>query len=200
MRMYGFPLMEMFREQYPNVRFEVDTRDDMVSLEAGEADVAMRKVDRVEGDTLIARKIDEQPFALCCSPDYAARYGRPRSLDDLAGHTLLDYVDNLTERNSCIRWMRSRIPRDRVVFRVDPPAGMAVALRAGAGVGLLPRVIGEDDEALTYCFGHRRLEHPIWLVASQESCATPLVRTFLEFFAANFGRVRRRFPDGQPGS
>ncbi|NKB54484.1 MAG: LysR family transcriptional regulator [Rhizobiaceae bacterium] len=195
MRMYGVPLMEMFRKAYPNVLFELDTQDHFVSLENGQADIALRSADQIEGDTLIARKIDMQPFGLYCGKEYAAKHGRPRSLKDLPRHTMLDYGDNLKASNSCIRWMASKMPVDRVVFRVDSPAGMAVALKAGAGVGLLPRVVGEDEAELDFCFGHPSLMHPIWIVASSQSYATPLVRTFLDFFAANFKKVRRVFPD-----
>ena len=91
--------------------------------------------------------------------------------------------------------MHERLPKDRVVFRVDSPAGMSVALRTGAGVGLLPRIVGEEDPELTHCFGDPELMHPIWIVASKESYATPLVRTFLDFFAQNLERVRQRVPD-----
>ena len=195
MRMYGMPLMEMFRKEYPRVFFEVDTREGFASLEKGEADIAMRSADSIEGDTLVARKIDEQPFALYCSNDYAAKHGFPRSLEESQDHNLLAYAGSLNETNSCIRWMHARMPKDRIIFRVDSPEGMCVALRTGAGVGLLPRVIGEDDPDLTYCCGHRMLKHPIWIVASQEAYATPLVRTFLDYFAKNFRKVKRAFPD-----
>ena len=81
MRKYGLPIMEKFRELYPNVLFDVDTQDRFVSLEKGEADIAMRSTDAVVGDTLIARKIDEQPWALYCSHTYADAHGKPWSMD-----------------------------------------------------------------------------------------------------------------------
>ena len=170
-------------------------QDHFVSLERGEADIALRSADRIEGDTLVARKIDEQPWAMYCSKGYAEKNGLPNSLEDCAGHSFLVYVDELNSSNSCIRWIHERLPKDRVVFRVDSPPGMSVALRTGAGVGLLPRVIGEEDAELVHCFGDQALMHPIWIVASRDSYATPLVRTFLKFFAENFHRVRLRFPD-----
>lgn len=195
MNMYGMPLMEMFRREHPNVFFEVDTRDSFASLEKGEVDVAMRSADVIEGDTLIARKIDLQPFAVYCSRDYADKYGVPRSLDECSEHKFVVYTDTLNRTNSCIRWMHERIAKHQVIFQVDSPPGMTVALKTGAGIGLLPRVMGEDDPDLIYCFGDPVLMHPIWIVASQESYATPLVRTFLKFFADNFHKVRRTFPE-----
>lgn len=195
MRIYGLPLMERFREKHPEVVFEVDTQSRQVSLEKGEADIAMRSTDRVTGDELIARKFDEQPWGFYCSEEYASTYGRPGSLEECAKHRILMYSESLRDKIACLGWLRSQLPEDGIAFRVDSTAGMSGALRTGAGVGLLPRVIGDDIAQLCYCFGHERLYTPIWLVVSKEGYATPLLRRFLDFFVENFASVRRTFDE-----
>lgn len=195
MRIYGMPLMARFRAVHPDVHFEVDTQNREVSLEKGEADIAMRSADRVMGDTLVARKFDVQPWAIYCSRDYAARCGGPTGFEDSAMHPLVNYSAHLTGQIRCLTWLAKQMPDNPVALQVDTTLGMTSALRSGIGIGALPRVMADENPELIYCFGHARLTHAIWIVASQESYSMPMVRSFLRFFREHFEEVRVVYTD-----
>lgn len=51
------PLISEFRKHNPDIHFETNAAEQYVSLENGDADIAIRAADMIEGDTLIARKL-----------------------------------------------------------------------------------------------------------------------------------------------
>ena len=192
MQHYGLPIMTRFREANPDVTFEVDTQDRQVSLEAGEADVALRAADKIVGDTLIARMIDRHPWCFFCSEAYADEHGVPEDFEALKGHRLVRYEETMTHVHTHLRWLREAVPVEAPGFQVNSVPAMIAALKAGAGVGVLPRGTGEAEN-LRRGPTHPELRHPIWIVASQDAYATPLVRSFLEFFKATFPEVAIRY-------
>lgn len=69
--------------RYPEVRLVVEASDRRVDLVGEGFDLAIRGGD-VHDDTLIARSLGSNPFALVASPAYLAARGKPRDLEDLA--------------------------------------------------------------------------------------------------------------------
>ena len=192
-RVFGLPIVERFRARHPNVQFDIDTQERHVSLEAGECDLAMRSTDEVQGDDLIARKIDDHPFLFYCSNDYAEMHGTPQSMAELDAHRLLAYSDTFAEKVRILGALRCELPESRIVFRVDSPEGMRAVIKTGVGVGVLPWVLGEEDPDLRRCFGLPWMTHPIWLVASRDSFETPLIRAFWDFFFQQIPGIRPRY-------
>ncbi len=195
MRMYGLSVVDRFRELHPHVQFEVDTQERHVSLESGECDIAMRSTDRVVGDSLITRKIVDHPWAFYASEDYVQKHQKPNEFSDLQEHRLLTYSDSFCEMVNLLRDLRKRLPNDKISFKVDTPEGMQAVIKTGAGIGCLPRILGDEDSSLVRCFGEPELTHPIWLVASQEAYDAPLTRGFWDFFCASIPELRKLYSE-----
>ncbi len=191
MRMYGLSVIEAFRERHPDVNFEVDTKESYAALESGECDIAMRSTDRVVGDTLVTRKIVDHPWAFYASRDYLSVNDTPGVFGDLQSQRLLTYSDQFVSRVEILKRLEGRLPRNRISFRVDTPEGMRAVIKTGAGIGCLPRVLGDEDNELVRCFGEPDLTHPIWLVTSRDAYDTPLTRAFWDFFCENIPRLRK---------
>ncbi|WDR02965.1 LysR family transcriptional regulator [Devosia algicola] len=83
------PLISEFRKHNPNTHFETNASEQYVSLESGEADIAIRASDKIEGDTLIVRKLPPVRWGVYCSKAYLAANGMPRSIDELIHHPVL---------------------------------------------------------------------------------------------------------------
>lgn len=87
--------MADFSAKFPEIRFKILFSDQFVDLTAQQIDVAIR-IGNLESSALIARKISETKRILCASPDYLARAGRPRSIDELTAHQCIFDTNNQT--------------------------------------------------------------------------------------------------------
>lgn len=188
MNSWGFPMIAKFRVLHPEVGFDVDTSESQVSLERGEADLAIRAADEITGDTLVARKLGEIPWGIFGSRDYLLRHGMPRNIEDCAGHDFLFYAEPMADRVRGLAWLRQQIAEGRIAQSVNSVSGMIGSLSTSDALGALPCQVGSSNPELVCCFVDERMSHPMWVVASKESYAQPRVRAFMKFVAENMPR------------
>jgi len=80
-----------FRLQYPEVQVEVHISNRNIDFAEEGYDLAVRG--RLPQDSsLIARKLEDAALALVASPAYLKRRGKPKTLQDLAGHDCIQFV------------------------------------------------------------------------------------------------------------
>ncbi len=84
------PLLRRFAERYPRVRVELNIANRNVDLVAEGFDLAVR-LGQLPDSGLAARKLEDAALCVVASPDYLRRRGEPRTLDELAGHSLLPF-------------------------------------------------------------------------------------------------------------
>ena len=182
------PLISEFRKHNPDIHFETNTAERTVSLENGEADIAIRAVDEIKGDTLIAKRLPSVRWAIYCSKTYLAANGMPRSSDDLINHPVLSYPDAMIESINLLKWLDQHIDRTKIVSTVDSVISMSASLRTEQAVGALPCVEGDQFPDLFMCFTTKDLASGLWLVTSRESYQEPRVRKFMKFVGEHFPR------------
>jgi DNA-binding transcriptional LysR family regulator len=175
------PAIAEFRRHYPEVKVDLLVTDDVLDIEGGEADVAIRFADEMPTSNLIARKLAEFPHTLYCSRDYAAWRGRPAGPHDLAGHDLIGGEGDL-ERLPTLVWMFRQAGGVEPAHRSNSMSNLVHAVRAGLGVAPLACVVGDADPALLRCSDHI-VEAPAaaWLVMRRELKDTPRMRAFVDF-------------------
>ncbi|WP_029912405.1 LysR family transcriptional regulator [Caulobacter sp. UNC358MFTsu5.1] len=83
------PVIASFARAYPEVELEIVASEEMVDLAAGGFDAGMRFGQFIAPDMVAVRLTPPLPFLVVASPDYLARHGRPRGVDDLRGHACL---------------------------------------------------------------------------------------------------------------
>lgn len=186
MNHWVLPLISGFRRQNPDIYFEAGAAEKQVSLENGEADLAFRAVDQIEGDTLIASKLHTIQWGVYCSKNYLAAHGMPGSIDELKDHRILNYPPTMMESVSLLRWLGPNIDPGKVVSTIDSIVTMSVSLKSEAAVGVLPCVEGDQMGELVRCFTHDNLKSSLWLVASKDSYQEPRIRKFMRFVKENF--------------
>ncbi|UOA20470.1 HTH-type transcriptional regulator PgrR (plasmid) [Sulfitobacter indolifex] len=185
MEHWGFPILTRFRAKHPDIEFEVDISSKQLSLEKGEADIALRAADEITGDTLVARKLALIPWGVYCSRHYERENGAPHSLEACQGHKFILYNGRLAEVVSAARWLADKIDEANRALQVNSVTGMIGSLRSGAGLGLLPCVAGDFEPDLVPCFRHEKLQHTLWVVTSKEAYALPPIRSFMKFVGEN---------------
>ncbi|WP_417526282.1 LysR family transcriptional regulator [Marinovum sp.] len=185
MEHWGFPLLTRFRAKHPDIEFDVDISSNQVSLEKGEADIALRAADDITGDTLIARKLALIPWGVYCSRHYERQNGMPHGLETCQGHKFVLYNGRLAEVVGAARWLAEQIDEADRALQVNSVTGMIGSLRSNAGLGLLPCVAGDFEPDLVPCFRHEKLHHTLWVVASKEAYSQPPIRRLMKFVGEN---------------
>jgi DNA-binding transcriptional LysR family regulator len=85
------PHVAEFREQYPQIRLELSSNDQIADLIEHRTDIAIR-IGALSDSTLHARALGSSALHILASPDYLQRHGQPSSPADLAQHGLLGFA------------------------------------------------------------------------------------------------------------
>ncbi len=136
-----------FIETCPEVQLDLDLSSRRVDLIGERYDLAIRMGDLSDDATLIARKIDEQHFALYASPIYLALHPAPLYPDDLMQHMS---VRLLSDRGTAIPW---KLLNGKEEWEGTPPGRLTLnspdliqqLLLDGAGIAALPCSLVTED-------------------------------------------------------
>lgn len=88
------PQLPGFLDAHPNVILEFSSTDRRVDIVREGFDCVLR-IGQLSDSALVARPLGHFRMTNCASPSYLERYGTPQSLDDLAQHRLIHYVQTL---------------------------------------------------------------------------------------------------------
>jgi len=83
------PVIASFCQAYPEIELEIAASDEMVDLATGGFDAGIRLGQFIAPDMVAVRLTPPFPFEVVGSPDYLARHGRPKRVDDLRHHACL---------------------------------------------------------------------------------------------------------------
>ncbi len=83
------PVITSFCQAYPEIELEIAVSDEMVDLVSGGFDAGIRLGQLIAPDMVAVRLTPPFPFVIVGSPDYLARHGRPKRVDELRHHVCL---------------------------------------------------------------------------------------------------------------
>jgi DNA-binding transcriptional LysR family regulator len=183
------PIVPAFLEAYPKLSLEISLTDQVIDLLEQRTDVALRS-GPLKNSQLFARKLGAARMIIVGAPGYLARYGTPKTPDELAQHNRLGFNYARTAKG----WPLI----DEGVQRTLPPSGNiqvsdgdALKTLAIAGVGLVRLVsfMVRDDIAANRLvpvleeFNPGDLDelHAVYL--GQGGLLPIRIRVFLEFLA-----------------
>jgi DNA-binding transcriptional LysR family regulator len=131
-----------YTARYPEVSVDLHLTGRVVDLVAEGFDVALRVGAKLEDSSLMVRKAAPIPLQLFASPLYLARRGTPRTEAELAAHEWVVFRSGpqrlRAPREAIPGGGAGRIVCDDLLFVRD-------AVRAGAGIGLLPTFMVDAD-------------------------------------------------------
>lgn len=137
------PVLARLREQHPELTIELALSNRVQDLLRREADIAVRQV-RPRQRQLVARRIGDLEVGLHAHPAYLARRGTPRSMSELAGHTVIGYDQPTAYQRAATRRVGG-IGRDQFALRADSDLAQLALIRAGAGIGICQVPIARRD-------------------------------------------------------
>ena len=88
------PRLPEFMQAHPGIEIELSSTDRRVDLVREGFDCVLR-VGSLGDSSLVARPLGHYRMANCASPSYVARFGLPRSPDELSAHRLVHYAPSL---------------------------------------------------------------------------------------------------------
>lgn len=145
------PRLQGFLDMYPDVTMTLLLDDTDLDLAMREADVAIRMHPPKQPD-LVQRHLMQITWLVVAHPDYLARHGTPTRPEELDEHKIIlfgDYRPPVPD----IDWLaeagrRAGQPR-RALLEVNSLHAMALAIRSGMGIGVLPDWMTDDLDGLT---------------------------------------------------
>jgi len=180
-----------YRDVQPEVEVDLTLNDRVVDIVSEGFDLAIR-IGRLEGSSLVARRLAPARVVLCASPEYFRRRGVPETPEQLANHDCLRYA----YAADFDRWRFERNGREHNV-RIRGPfaANNGDALRAAAlacqGIVLQPTFIVGDDirhgRLQTVLDDYHATTLNIHAVYAHRQYLSAKVRTFVDFLAGYFG-------------
>lgn len=140
------PILTGLRVKYPDLVIELVLSNSADDLLQREADIAIRMF-RPTQDALIAKSVGAFRIGLHAHPDYLARRGSPRTLQDLRSHDVIGYdVETPALRAFLKPW--SMLQRPAFALRVDSDVAQLAAIRAGFGIGVCQTTVAAMEPEL----------------------------------------------------
>jgi LysR family transcriptional regulator for bpeEF and oprC len=189
------PHLTGFRAAYPDIELILGVSDHQVDLLAEGVDVVLR-LGPLPASSLIARHIADLTMIACASPDYLARHGMPRGMEDLAAHRAVTYFSGRGRQVQDWHWLQDGVPR---VFRPTPALlvndteafiecavqGHGMILVGGASVqsqmasGALQRILAQ----VAFC------PLPLSVMYPDRQYLAPQTRAFIDWAIACFDTI-----------
>lgn len=138
---YLVPAVAKYRQRYPEVQIELTLSQRSPGLIDEGLDVSVLVGGELPNSSLVGVRLGETFGVLCASPSYLATYGVPRRPADLATHS---YVTSGAAMAGSGEWEligpggQANVSVTAAPFRVNTYEAMAVAIREGMGIGILP--------------------------------------------------------------
>ncbi|WP_378734156.1 LysR family transcriptional regulator [Nocardia brasiliensis] len=183
------PAAAEVQRQHPKIAVEIVATTRRASTQRSGLDLEV-----VVGEPQVHRatafRLSDYCLGLYGSRDYLREHGTPASIEDLAQHPLVYFIDSMLQvddldlASSFAPAMRESVTSTNVFVHVE-------ATRAAAGIGLLPCFMADRHADLTRVLAAEvSVKLAYWLVARAETLRRPEVAAFVDALRAKVGDQR----------
>ena len=182
------PRLQSFLEKYPDVTVTLLLDDSDLDLGMREADVAIRMHAPRQPD-LVQRHLMQISWLVVAAPSYLAEHGTPLRAEDLDSHRLIlfgDYRPPVQDINWLAKaGLRSGQATRRALLEVNNLNAMALAIRLGLGIGVLPDWMSDEITGLTRLLPDLKAPKvEVYFVYPEELRTSKRVSVFRDFLLA----------------
>jgi len=167
-----------FVAAHPFVTVEMIADGSRVELEGVGAELALR-FQRFQDPDVVQRRLGQVRYGVFAARDYLEKAGHPRSSNDGDGHRLV-VMDAAIESMEDVNWMRRRWPRARFSVRSNSGDIQARACQQGAGLAVLPLIVGEQFDLAQIDIDDQPPRREIWVAHHHELRRLARVRAFVD--------------------
>ena len=140
------PQLAQFASEHPGLVIDLLALPRLVHLSRREADIVISLERPARGAVLVV-KLTDYVLHLYGAPDYLAAHAPIRAPADLAGHSFVSYVDDLLFTKELQILDELHRPA-HFSLRSTSVLAQYEAVRAGAGLGVLPAFVAAQDPSL----------------------------------------------------
>jgi DNA-binding transcriptional LysR family regulator len=183
------PALPDFLRAHPRLQLELSSTDRRVDVVKEGFDCILR-VGWLESSSLVARPLGHFRMINCASPDYVARFGEPRTLDDLDRHRLVDYAPALGSRAALFEYQEGAATRSRemaAALAVNNTDAYQAACLAGLGIVQVPEAgIGdllEQGKLVEILGAYRAPPMPVTLLYASRRHLSKRAQRFMQWLA-----------------
>lgn len=161
------PLLAGFAERNPGLTIQLVPLPRAFSLSKREADLAVT-IERPTEGRLFATKLVDYGLSLYASSRHISERGPVRSIRDLAGHTVVTYVDDLVY-SGALDYAKLIDGVGVRRFECASVVGQLEAVRAGSGIGILHDHIARKYPELVIVLPEISATRSYWLVSHADT-------------------------------
>jgi DNA-binding transcriptional LysR family regulator len=174
-----------FFSHYPGIRLELVTSSNYIKVGYREADLFLSFF-KQSGKGIDCQKVGEFALYLYGSAEYFARFGRPKSLSDLAGHRFVTYIDDLIQMDT-VRWLDEVIKTPKAQVTSSSMVAQIAFVSSGIGLGLFPKfAIPKDSGLIPLLKDSICIKRDIYISAQSDLLAVPRVLHVHQFIKSIF--------------
>jgi len=186
------PILADWRETWPRVDIELAVSNRVEDLLRRDADIAVRMARPTQG-ALFARKIGQLRLAFYAHRSYLQKHGVPRTMDDLAAHTLIG-PDRNAPPPSAQAQLDIEISRGMFAVRTDSELTQLAALRAGLGIcPCQPNIAARDPNLVPLLQREFGFSLEMWVVMHEDLKADRRMRALFDHLVARL----KEYVDGE---
>ena len=173
-------LLVKFSKQYPLISIDLIPVPKMLKLSHREADIVI-SIDRPKSGPYIITRLTDYCLKIYGSKSYLAANPTIQTLDDLAQHRFVNYIDDLVYSPEL--YCLERIPLQlSAQFRSSSILAQQIAVSAGAGLAILPKFIAEDKPELEQVLQQQvRFTHTFWMLTLVDLQHEPRIKLVWDF-------------------
>ncbi|UVI35901.1 LysR family transcriptional regulator [Brevibacterium spongiae] len=176
---YAVPALTGLQQRHPGLQIELITATQRVRQYRSGVDIEI-VVGRPDAPRSIAKHLRDYRLQLYASQDYLGRHGHPRSLDELAEHRMIYYIENSLQVDD-LDEAAEALPRGSGFFRSTSVHAHVLATSDGVGIGILPDFLARHNSRLVQVLPaqfSKRVSY--WASVRHESLRNAGVRKVLE--------------------
>lgn len=188
------PRVRLLKERFPDIEIELKVGTATLDMMRGEADVALRIGDPVS-DELVGRCVTKVSFGLFASRGYLARYGEPRTMEDLASHAVIGSAGEI-----------ANLPQVRELEILAGTAAVSVtcnclmtqfnAMRHDLGLLAIPNYMAATaPEVRRVLSPEFEVSLDLWLLTHRDLRETARVRAVIDFLCQEIRGDRSLFQE-----
>lgn len=177
------PQLAHLARAHPELTVELVASSGFLSPSKREADIAVM-LSRPKAGPLIARKLADYTLMLYAAPAYLKEVGAPGTADDLSrGHRLVGYISDLLYAPE-LDYLKEVHPQLQATVKSSSIIAQLRLIAGGAGIGVLPSFMGDDEPGLRRVLPKLRITRSFWVVTHKDNHRLEKVRYLSDWLAS----------------
>lgn len=183
-----------FAASAPHIQVDLVATSGFLSPSKRETDVAILLA-RPRRGPLVTRKLSDYALRLYAAAPYLAAAPPVADASDLRGHKLVGYIPDVLYAPE-LDYLGEIAPGLEPALRSSSINAQYRMIASGAGIGVLPRFIGDADDVLTPVLAEVTIRRSFWLSTHRDTRALDQVDRFVTWLVELTARRQRQLLGG----